>query len=161
MREDVERLMRRYVAATPIDAPAFQAAAVQAYAAALGLDPFDGALTDVERRRVEELDARFTTAAWRHGPQRPTPAAAQVKVRARVWTFEATQHCTRAVISVVDGSVERARLTDPELNGSTGAAERALVGRPLADAPQALARFGAAGRRLSDVLALADRRGSL
>ncbi len=158
MREDVERLMRRYVQATPIDAATFQTAAVAAYAAALGLDAVDGAPTDVERQCVQELDVRFTDSDWLAGPQRPARAVEQVKVRAGVWVFEVSQQSTRAVISVVDGNVERARLIDPQLNGSTGAAERALVGRPLTAAPQALAEFGAAGQRLSDVLALADGR---
>jgi len=158
MREDVERLMRRYVAATPVDASAFRTAAVEAYAAALGLDAVDGELTDVERQYVEDLDAKFTDSDWRAGPRRPARAAAHVKVRAGVWAFEVSQHSTRAVISVVDGTVVRARLVDPQLNGSTGAAERALVGHPLTAANGALAGFGAAGRRLSDVLALADGR---
>lgn len=161
LREDVERLMRRYVMATPIDAATFQAAAIEAYAAALGLEAVAGELTDAERERVDELDATFVDPAWQAGAQRPARVAAQVKVRAGVWAFEAAHESTRAVVSVVDGCVERARLVDPQLNGSTSAAERALVGRALTAAPQALADFGAAGRRLSDVLALADGRGSL
>lgn len=158
LREDVERLMRRYVAATPVDAEAFSSAAVSAYAAALGRSATHGRLTETERGKVAELDARFTDSAWRTGPERPARAVAQVKVRAGVWAFEATRQSSRAVISVVDGLVERARLTDPQLNGSTAAAQDALVGRPFDAAPAALARFGAGGSRLSALLALADGR---
>ncbi len=158
LREDVERLMRRYVAATPVDAGAFQAAAVEAYAAALDRPASDGELTRVEQDALAELDERFTSPTWQAGPDRPQRAFAQVKVRAGVWAFEAARDGSRAVISVVDGAVERARLTDPQLNGSTGVAQDALVGRPMDEAPATLAGFGAGGSRLSALLALADGR---
>lgn len=158
LREDVERLMRRYVQATPVEATDFQAEAATAYAAAVGAPAEPGELTDVERSRLTELDARFTSEAWRDGPPRPRRAVAQVKVRAGVWAFEAAQDQSRAVVTVVDGAIERARLFDPQLNGSTAAAQSALAGRPLAAGTSALAGFGPGGRRLSALLALADGR---
>ena len=161
LREDVERLMRRYVQATPVQAPTFTQAAVTAYGQALGLAPVEGELTPFERQVVDELDAQFTDPDWLAGPARAERPAAQVKVRSGVWLFEAERAGTRAVVSVVDGRIERARLIDPQLNGSTAAAERALLGQSLPAAGQVLAGYGPAGRRLSDVLALADRRGSL
>jgi lipoate-protein ligase A len=88
-REQTLQLMRRFVAATPVDAAGFQAALVHAYAEALGLRPVPGALSPDEARTVVELDARFTSEAWLAGPQ---PAAGsgrpprRVKVRAGVWS---------------------------------------------------------------------------
>lgn len=158
LREDVERLMRRYVVATPVDADRFTSAAVAAYAAALDRPAVPGSLTEGERHKVAELDVQFSSSTWRTGPQRPTRAVAQVKVRAGVWAFEAVREPSRAVISVVDGAVDRARLIDPQLNGLTAAAQDALVGRPFDAAPAALAGFGAGGSRLSALLALADGR---
>lgn len=158
LRGKVEQLMRRYVEATPVSAADFQAAAVDAYSAALELRAERGELTDVERAQVTELDERFLSPAWRTGPERPARAATQVKVRAGVWAFEAAEDQTRAVISVVDGTVQQARLIDPQLNGSTEAAQDAVVGRPLTSASDVLTGFGPAGRRLSALLALADGR---
>jgi lipoate-protein ligase A len=91
-REQTLHLMRRFVAATPVDAAGFQAALVHAYAEALGLRPVPGALSPDEARTVVELDARFTSEAWLAGPVRPQPAAGserpprRVKVRAGVWS---------------------------------------------------------------------------
>jgi lipoate-protein ligase A len=91
-REQTLHLMRRFVAATPVDAARFQAALVHAYAEALGLRPVPGALSPDEARTVVELDARFTSEAWLAGPVRPQPAAGserpprRVKVRAGVWS---------------------------------------------------------------------------
>ena len=73
-RDQTLALMRRFVAATPVDPAAFQAAMISAYAAALGLAAVPGELTGTERSAVAELDERFTSAGWLAGPDRPAPA---------------------------------------------------------------------------------------
>jgi lipoate-protein ligase A len=96
-REQTLALMRRFVAATPVDAATFQAALVDAYAAALGLRAVPGELSSAERRTVVELDDRFSSDAWLAGPVRPlAPAGTErpprrVKVRAGVWAV-ASEH---------------------------------------------------------------------
>ena len=157
LRAETLRLMRRYVTATPADAPAFQTAMAGAYAGALGLSAVPGELTVGERVAVAELDARFTSGSWLAGPARPPRRAVRhVKVRAGVWTLAAGSGGARVVASVVRGTVDRARLSAAGLNGKTRAAERALAGVPIGSVPEVLARFGDPGRRLAAVFAAAD-----
>lgn len=157
-RAETLRLMRRYVAATPVDVPAFSRAMVDAYAAALGLTPLTGDLTAGERSRLAALDATFTSAEWLSGPRRGGAPARprQVKVRDGVWTVAAQAGPARVVASVVAGTVDRAHLTAPGLDGSTEAAQRAVSGVPMAAVPGALARFGEPGRQLAAAFATAD-----
>ncbi|TNC25830.1 lipoate--protein ligase family protein [Amycolatopsis alkalitolerans] len=85
-RAEVLRQMRRYVAATPADPVAFRDAAVEAYAAALGLTPQAGELTGDEEAALTELDARFTSEAWMAGPgERAARPPGGIKIRAGVW----------------------------------------------------------------------------
>jgi lipoate-protein ligase A len=174
LRTETLRLMRRYVAATPADAAAFQAAMTEAYTSALGQRAVPGDLTDGERAAAARLDTQFTSSDWLTGPARPpareAPAAGhpgplqrvqhcrQVKVRAGVWTFAARTDGAQVVASVVRGKVARAWLSVIGLNGQTRAAQRALAGVPLGSAPDVLARFGAPGRQLAAVFAAADCR---
>jgi lipoate-protein ligase A len=85
VREDIVRLMRRHVAATPADAAAFKEAATRAYGAALELEPVIGRLNDYERRCLGELDERFRSPGWLRGPDRLPAARSKVKIRAGVW----------------------------------------------------------------------------
>ncbi|MGP8163799.1 MAG: biotin/lipoate A/B protein ligase family protein [Acidimicrobiales bacterium] len=155
-------LMRRFVAATPVDPVAFQAAAVAAYAAGLGLTARPGELGDVEHAALAALDERFVRDSWLAGPYRPVPrsdagpVARQVKVRAGVWTFGATHEGAQVAAAVAQGTVLEARLRDPGLDGLAGQAERALVGIPLRSVGRVLAGFGDAGRRLAAAFAAAD-----
>lgn len=156
-RAETLRLMRRHVAATPVDAAAFQRALVEAYAAALGAAPAPGELGPAERDALTGLDERFASDEWLAGPGGPAPRAPrQVKIRAGVWTVAAEHGGARVAASVVRGRVARARISAPGLNGRTAAAERALAGTPLREVPQALARFGEPGRRVATALAAAD-----
>ncbi len=156
-RAETLRLMRRYVAPTPVDASAFQAAVTRAYAQALGLDAAPGELTATEELCLADLDDRFTSADWLAGPRRASgQAARQVKVRAGVWTVAAQAGPAKVVASVVAGTVHRAWLTAPGLNGDTEAAERAVTGVPLPAVPEVLARFGEPGRQLAAAFAGAD-----
>jgi lipoate-protein ligase A len=173
LRAETLRLMRRYVAATPADASAFQAAMAGAYASALGLRACPGDLTDGERAAAARLDDRFTSGDWLAGPGFPAAIqwrraaagpdgrerpARQVKVRAGVWAFAAGNDDARVVASIVRGKVARARLSTTGLNGQTRAAQRALSGVPLGSAADVLARFGAPGRQLAAAFAAADSR---
>ena len=156
-RAETLRLMRRYVAATPVDVATFLAAMTRAYGEALGLGPVAGGLTAAEELCLAGLDDRFTSDGWLAGPGRARPPAArQVKVRAGVWTVAAQAGPAKVVASVVAGTVQRARLTAPGLNGDAGAAERAVAGLPLPAVPGALARFGEPGRQLAAAFAAAD-----
>jgi lipoate-protein ligase A len=155
-------LMRRFVAATPVDPARFQAAMISSYAAALGLVAAAGELTGLERTAVEELDEKFESAAWLAGPDRPAPRAGaeprarQVKVRAGVWTFAAKRDGAEVAASIVRGSVEQVRLRVGGLNGSTREAERAIRGIPLHSVAQVLGGFGEPGRRLAAAFVTAE-----
>ena len=154
VRAEVVRLMERFVVATPADS-AFRSAAVTAYGAALGLEPVGGRLSDYERERLLEVDGRFRSEAWLSGPERPDPKCSQVKVRAGASVFCAEHERSRAVASVVGGRIERARVSDPELNGAGAALERRLAGVAMADVGSVLEGFGAPGRRLAAAFAKA------
>jgi lipoate-protein ligase A len=157
MRAEVLRLMRRYVSATPADPDTFQRSAVDAYATALGLRPVPGDLTEVEQAALTELDARFTSEEWIAGPaRRPRRRAREVKVRAGIWVFAAEHEDARVMASVVDDSVERARLRTAAPDRELRAAESALAGVALAKAPDVLADFGDLGRQFAAAFAGAD-----
>lgn len=96
VRAEVIRLMERYVLATPADPAAFRAAAVAAYAEALGLEPVPGVLSPYERERLVELDDRFRSPEWLRGPLRPAPPVPQVKIRAGVYVDWSTAREGRA-----------------------------------------------------------------
>ena len=85
VRAEVVRLMERYVLATPADPAAFRAAAIAAYAEALELEPVPGGLSPYERERLFELDEKFRSPEWLHGPLQPAPPRAAVKIRAGVY----------------------------------------------------------------------------
>ncbi len=162
-RAETLRLMRRYVTATPADAAQFRAAAVSAYASALGLTPAPGELTSHEQARLTELDTQFCGEQWLAGPSparaaTARPAARQVKVRAGIWTAGGVSGSAQIVVSVVRGQVERAWLRADGLNGMTQAAESALAGVPVETVPDVLARFGDPGRQLAAAFATADGR---
>lgn len=85
VRPELERLMRRYVLPTPADFGAFRRAAVDSYAAALGLEPMAGAMTAAEEARLAELDRLFEDPRWVAGDPGPPPPTRKVKIRAGVW----------------------------------------------------------------------------
>ena len=155
VRAEVVRLMERFVAATPADSAAFREAAVTAYGEALGLERVGGRLSDFERERLHEIDGRFLSQAWLRGPLRPDPKCSQVKVRAGVFVVCAEHEQSRAVASVVGGRIERASVSDPELNGTGAVVEDTLAGVALADIGTVLESFGAPGRRLATAFAKA------
>lgn len=157
MRAEVLRLMRRYVRATPADPVAFQKAAVDSYAAALGLSAYPGELTEAERTRLVDLDATFSSDGWVAGPRGlPRRPAREVKVRAGTWVFAAQHEDAAVVASIVDDMVERAQLRTPAPPRRLRDAEAAITGVALAEAPQVLAGLGTTGRRLAAAFAAAD-----
>ena len=155
-RAETLRLMRRYVTATPADPAAFRTALSVAYASALGLRAVPGELTAAELRAVAELDQRFTAPWWLAGPGRPARSGRhgrQVKVRAGVWTLAAeARGGARLVASVVNGALDRAELTVPELNGQVKAVEHALAGASVRAAADMLCGLGEPGRELAAAL---------
>ena len=155
VRAEVLRLMRRYVTSTPADSAAFRAAAVSAYAEALGLEPVPGGLTAYEEERLAELDRRFTSPDWVRGPARPEPACTEVKVRAGVWVVCTASEGARAMASVVGGRIERACVWEPGLNGSGRRVEERLRGVALSEVGDVLDGYGEPGRRLAAAFAKA------
>jgi lipoate-protein ligase A len=153
-RAEAERLMRRFVAATPADPAVFQAAAAAAYGAALELDPVPGTMTREERDHLGRLDARFATAAWLAGPVagRPLPTTRVTKIRAGVFVVTAVVDGGRLVAGVVGDRVERAVVSAPEWNGAAGRLADDLAGLSLAEAGTRLAEAGIAGARLAGAL---------
>jgi hypothetical protein len=149
VRAEVVRLMERFVAATPADSAAFRSAAISAYGDALGLEPVVRPMSGDERERLGALDRCFRSEAWLRGSHRPDPKCSVVKVRAGVFVLCAEQDDSRAVASVVAGRIERARVSDPDLNGTVGIVEDTLAGVGLAEVGDVLAGFGAPGRRLA------------
>ncbi len=77
--DQVLKLMRRYVRATPADPDRFRREAVRTYTEALGLTPRLGGLSDGEQARLRELDRQFEDPEWLQGL--PAPAPAEIKVR--------------------------------------------------------------------------------
>ena len=134
-----EEALRRLLAPA---VAAFRAAAASAYAAALGLDPVPGGLTPYEEQRLAELDGCFTSPEWVQGPGRPEPPCRQVKVRAGVWMLCAGSGRARATASVVRGRIERAWVSDPELNGAGRRVEDRLRGMALSAAGDVLEGYG-------------------
>jgi lipoate-protein ligase A len=155
-RSELARLMRRYVAATPVDPEAFRDAATDAYAAAFALQAVPGRLSPLEQEHLLELDRRFRDPAWISGPDRPTPDVWQAKVRAGVWVLAAEHGGANVVAGVANGRIEGVSVSDAELNGDAALVERALIGRRLDDAPALLGDFGSAGQRVAAALARAD-----
>ncbi len=85
-RDQTLALMRRFVAATPVDPAAFRAALVDAYAARLGLAPVPGGLSETERTGARRTSTRSlpARAGWPDpaGPLRPA-AGPSVPARSR------------------------------------------------------------------------------
>jgi len=161
-REVTLALMRRFVAATPVDPAAFRAAMAEAYSSAFGLSGAPGELSGIERKTLTDLDERFSSDGWLAGTRRSgeatvaAPRARQIKVRAGIWTFAATYDGARVTASVVRGRIEQVHLYDRALNGSSREVERAVTGIGLHSVAQVLAGFGDPGRRLATAFATAD-----
>ena len=88
VRGEVLRLMRRHVAATPVDPSEWKAAMVREYAAHFGTTPTPGAETAAERRERDRMDALLGRSEFVAGAPRPIRPVRTVKVRAGVWVHE-------------------------------------------------------------------------
>lgn len=157
---EVLRLMRRFVGASPADPAAFAAAAEEAYARALGLEPRRGAMSGTERRHLARLDRRFRSPSWLRGPARPAPPWTAIKVRAGVWVLAAEAEGASVVLSAVRGRVERASVDAPRLDGDADRLAARLRGRPLAGAGPTLSSLGPRWTVLGEALEAMARRGS-
>ena len=161
-RAETLRLMRRYVASTPVDPGAFRAALIDSFSGALGLRAESGVLSPAELKSVHKLDRRFVTAEWLAGPDRTAPTVStgrQVKVRAGIWTFAVQASSGASVVaSVVRERLDRVVLTAPGMNSQAEAAACALAGMPVSAAADVLSRFGESGTELAAALARAEGR---
>lgn len=132
--DELLRLMRRYVHPTPVDAGTWQRAMVDAYSAALAVDPVAGGLRPDEVREMERLDGVLARPDWVDAVRRPARDVRTLKVRAGVWVHEWTHEAGCLVVSVADGHV------DNVLAVGSGPQPRALVGAPVDRAREALTR---------------------
>lgn len=132
--DEVLRLMRRHVHATPVDVVRWQRAMVDAYADALGAVPTAGEIRPDEARETERLDAVLGRPDWVEAVRRPARDVRTLKVRADVWVHEWTHEDGCLVVSVADGHV------DNVLAVGTGPRPAALVGAPVDRAREVLSR---------------------
>jgi lipoate-protein ligase A len=132
-RAEVERLMRRYVAATPVDAQEWKALMVEQYAVHFGEAPRAGRPTVAELDELRVVDARLGNAEFVAGQARPRGSVRTVKVRAGVWVHDWRSEGQRLVLAVADGVVERAFGTGDRISPA------ALIGLPLNEARSELA----------------------
>jgi len=140
--DELEGLMRRYVSATPVSPEAFRAAAVERYAAALGLDAKAGALTDVETAALASLDAEFVADEWLMGAGRPAPPVWRVKVKAGVHMAHAAADGLSARLSLAHGRIIGASFAGPSLNGAGERLGHAVCGDTEEGARRRLAAAG-------------------
>ncbi|MBI3688668.1 MAG: lipoate--protein ligase family protein [Actinobacteria bacterium] len=136
-RAEVLRLMRRYVAATPVDPNAWRQAMVEEYAAQLGADTLPGRLDTDEQAAVHRLDALFTSAEWLQGTPRPAKPVRTIKIRAGVWVHEWDHPDACTVLSIADGKVDNV-LVEPRGDRTPTPALTSLVGAAVDDARTAL-----------------------
>lgn len=122
VRVVVLALMRRYVALTPVDPAAWQAALVREYADHFGRAARDDRLTPAEADQLVRMDRRFVGERFVAGTSRPVRSVRTVKVRAGVWVHDWRGAGERVVLGIADGTVEVAD------------GREHLVGLPLDDA---------------------------
>ncbi|MDN5859546.1 MAG: hypothetical protein L0H84_13085 [Pseudonocardia sp.] len=130
VRSDTERLMRRYVVATPVPPAEWMAALVRAYAAHFGSAPGPGAMTATEQRQRDRMDGLLAQADFVAGHERPARPVRTVKIRAGVWVHEWSAGDRRAVLAIAGGTIDTAR----------GAGVEHLAGWPVDRARDELAR---------------------
>lgn len=155
MRAECLRLMRRHVSSLeqercPATLEDARAALLSAYRDAFGGSAEHAPLRADERREVERWERRLADPAWTAGPDLPAPRVRQVKVRGDVWVVRGQVGGTAVMASFTGGRLDRAEVSDPELNGTAAAAAAALLGAPAEPARlrERLAGFGAAGERV-------------
>ncbi len=166
-RRDCLELMRRHVAsladlgAGDVTLEAAKAALVEAYAAAFGPAEPDGTST-AEEREIAAWERRFADPAWLAGPPAAPapdgsspPAARRIKVRHGVWLCSAAADGVAVEAAVVDGAVERVRVTSARLDGAAAEMARRLAGAPARpdEVERRLRPFGEAARPVAALLA--------
>jgi lipoate-protein ligase A len=106
VRAVVLALMRRYVAATPVDPVAWQDAMVREYAEHFGSAPQEDRLTPAEVDQVTRMDRRLVGHDFVTGTSRPVRPVRTVKVRAGVWVHDWRGGDERIVLGIAGGTVE-------------------------------------------------------
>lgn len=141
VRAVVQALMRRYVAVTPVDAAAWQAAMVREYAEHFAMAPRADALTPAEIRQLAGMDRRLLSDGFVAGTSRPVRPVRTVKVRAGVWVHDWRGVGERVVLGIADGTVEvaeaREHLVGLHLDDAIHELEREHEAGPLVTAIQA------------------------
>jgi lipoate-protein ligase A len=141
VRGIVLRLMRRHVAATPVDPAAWQAAMVREYAEHFGSAPCDDRLTPAEMRQLARMDRRLLSDGFVAGTSRPVRPVRTVKVRAGVWVHDWRGGGDRVVLGIAGGTVEvadgREHLVGLRLDDAIHELEREHEAAPLVTAIQA------------------------
>lgn len=136
-RAEVERLMRRYVAATPVDAAEWRQAMVAEYSAQFDAAALPGSLDATEQAAVHRLDALFSSEDWIAGTPRPAKPVRTIKIRAGVWVHEWEQPDACTVLSIADGVVDNL-VVEPRSGATAPDGLTGLVGAPIAEARTAL-----------------------
>ncbi|MFN3284911.1 MAG: biotin/lipoate A/B protein ligase family protein [bacterium] len=152
IREEVERRIRRYVLATPVDADGFKAALARSYAEALGLRPEAGDLSVYERATVRELDRLFESRRWLWDVDGGPEGTWCVKIRAGVWVCAVRVGRGLLVASGVEGRVvDVAPVGGAPRRACQGLRELAasLKGSGLDEAVRRLQVWGEEGSRLA------------
>lgn len=111
IRDEVERMMRRYVLATPAPTADFKAALTSAYAAAFRWVPRRGELSTSERSELARLDREFVTSEWVAGEIPSRGPTIRIKIREGVRVARAQRGDITLLLSSVAGMVVRAELT--------------------------------------------------
>lgn len=111
IRTEVERMMRRYVLATPAPMADFKAALISAYAAAFEWTPEPGEMSTVERAELVRLDREFVTSEWVTGQIPSRGPTIRIKIREGVRVARAQRGDTTLLVSSVAGTVVHAELT--------------------------------------------------
>ena len=141
VRMVVQALMRRYVAVTPVDPAAWQAAMVREYAQHFGGAVRDDRLTPTETRELSRMDRRLVNDGFVAGTPRPVRPVRTVKVRAGVWVHDWRGDGERVVLGIADGTVEvaeaREHLVGLRLDDAIHELEHENEAAPLVTAIQA------------------------
>jgi lipoate-protein ligase A len=133
-------LMRRHVAATPVDAALWQAEMVHEYAEHFGSAPQYEPLSPMATDELGRMDRLLGSERFVAGTPRPVRAVRTVKVRAGAWVHEWRSGAERVVLGIAGGTVEvavgREHLIGLRLEDAIHELERENDAAPLVTAIQ-------------------------
>jgi lipoate-protein ligase A len=106
VREVALALMRRHVAATPVDCALWQREMVREYAAHFGSTPRHDSPTTAATDELARMDRLLGSQEFVAGTPRPVRAVRTVKVRAGVWVHEWRGEGERVLLGIAGDTVE-------------------------------------------------------